>query len=1072
MKKPERIFVFHDTGLGNQFRKLKLILILVLFCVFQANAISIRSNKTPKDLKQSDVVLSKAITKKTGEIKSRLPEQIKQKVTGTVTDQNGMPLPGVSIRLQGTAIAAITDIAGVYAIDVSDVTGILKFTYVGFETTEISLKGNKVLNVTLKEIVQSLQQVVVLGYTTQKKVSVTAAVSTITSKELLQSPAANLSNSLVGRLPGLIAIQQSGEPGNDQSRLKIRGIGTLTDGAGSDPLILVDGVERAFNQIDPNEVDNISILKDASATAVFGVRGANGVILVTTKTGKPGKPQISFTSNFGLQGPTTLPKMVNSFDYATLKNEALANDGRPLFFTAKDLQQYKDGSDPIFHPNTDWFKMLLKPVTAQQSYNLNVSGGSDNTRYFVSLGYFDQNGAYKYEDFNPDFKTNAKYRRFNLRSNFDMDFNKNFSASIKLGGVFENTNYPGQSAGNIFFRVLGASPISNPGLIDGKLISSLGNTSNPNSGNPLSWLLANGFQNNFTNLMNLNVTLKHKLDFITKGLSVRGMLAYDTYYQHWYRRGKSVPQYLAYRNPTDSLKAILIQQGEDEPFSFNEGYSKWRKVYAEAAIDYTRTFSGHTVTGLVLYNQSRLTQPGLAYQVPLGYLGMVSRVTYNYRNRYLVEGNMGYNGSENFPKEKRFGLFPSVSFGYNLTEEPYFTKNDILTFLKLRGSYGEVGNDKIGGNRFLYLPSVFGYGGGYNLGEVGNNYQWSGGSYEGNIGNPDVTWERAKKTDIGLEFKLFKDKLSFTGDYFKEDRSNILWTLGTVPGIVQANLPPVNIGKMTNNGFEVEMGYNDHLGQFNYWLKGNYTVAKNKIIFKDEPSKQYPWMMDTGWPYGQPFGFKMEGFYNTNQELANRPVSSLSANLLQKGDMKYVDINGDGVIDNSDKVPIGYSTFPQVTYGVSFGGDFKGFDFSILFQGSRNASYYLSEMAAWPFDADWRNAQTFQLERWSQTRYDAGLPISYPRLYSSPVGGMHNFSTSDFWQVNSNYVRLKNAEIGYRFKSAFLARYGMKYLRVFANGINLLTWSDMKTYDPEAPSGRGEFYPQMRVFNAGINLQF
>src|SRR5690554_2712188 len=460
-------------------------------------------------------------------------------ISGVVRSQDdGTTLPGVNVLLKGTTRGTVTDIDGRYTLRIPATGGTLVYTFIGFVAVEISVENQSELNVDMISDTQSLQEVVVIGYGEQKKATLTGAVSSIGSKDLIQTPVANISNALVGRLPGLIAVQSSGEPGFDQSSLKIRGIATLNAGAESDPLILVDGVQRSnLNQIDPNEIKTLSILKDASATAVFGVRGANGVILITTKTGESGKPVINYTANFGLQSPNSLPKLLGSYDYAMLRNEASVNSGQSPYFSDESLEHYNNGTDPYFHPDVDWFDMVLKDYAAQQQHNFNISGGSENVKYLISLGYFDQNGAYDVQDVQTAYSANPKYRRYNFRSNFDIDFNEAFSASIKLGSQFSDSNYPGYGAGEIFFRILNSNPMMNPGIVDGMLISGVEGLPS-SSGSPLDAIVNNGFQRNFNSTVTTNVSLNHKLNFIAEGLSARGMVAYDNYYQHAVRRTK------------------------------------------------------------------------------------------------------------------------------------------------------------------------------------------------------------------------------------------------------------------------------------------------------------------------------------------------------------------------------------------------------------------------------------------------------------------------------------------------------------------------------------------------------
>jgi TonB-linked SusC/RagA family outer membrane protein len=543
------------------------------------------------------------------------------------------------------------------------------------------------------------------------------------------------------------------------------------------------------------------------------------------------------------------------------------------------------------------------------------------------------------------------------------------------------------------------------------------------------------------------------------------------------------------RNPNDPAHAIIYRNSEDGPY-FNVGESikegagindKWRKIYGEAAIDYSRVFNDvHTVSGLILGNAQKGYYPGMDQMLPAAYLGLVARVTYDYKSKYLSEFNMGYNGSENFPLGKRFGFFPSFSLGWIATNESFFPENRWLTFMKVRGSFGEVGNDKIGGERYLYRTFAYqlGYGGNQQavFGEAGLNMARLQMYKEGRLGNPNVTWERARKSNIGLELKFIEDKLSLTADYFQENRDNILWKLSTVPEMVWAEAPPANIGKVDNYGYEIEVGFSDKINAFSYWLRGAYSFARNKIVYKDEPKQPYEWMQQTGRPIDQYFGLIFEGFYNSWDEIndPSRPRSQWEGPGLQPGDMKYKDLNGDNMITVEDKGAIGYSNWPEGTYSFSLGASWKGFDFSVLFQGSANVSVMYASKAAYPFTAGWGPAYDWNLERWSAERYENGEKITFPRLQIDPNNNTdHNYQASSFWVQDGSYLRLKNAEVGYRFSPDFLNKIGISSMRIYASGNNLRTWTNIKyRMDPDARELWGRVYPPMRVYNAGINFQF
>lgn len=1016
----------------------------------------------------------------------------------TATDSGtgqGESLPGVSISIKGTSAGTVTDGEGKYTLEVPSAESVLVFSFIGYTTEEVRVGNMAVIDMTMTPDIIALGEIIVVGYGEQRKLTSTGAFSSVTGEELAKAPVAGVSNALIGMTPGIQAIQSSGEFGNDKADIRIRGIATLNK-AGADPLILVDGVQREnFNSIDLNEIETINILKDASATAVFGVRGANGVILITTKQGKPGKPRVSFTSNVAMLQPSILPKLLNAHDYAVLRNEAEANEGLTPSFSDEDIRLYASGEDPIFHPNKNWINEMIKDHSFQQSYNVNISGGTEKVRYFTSLGYFNQSGGYYKPEQSFGFPFKHDYDRYNMRMNFDFDVTDDLLVSLKLGNQISNNSVPNGGGYGAFDKATASSPMSSPGFVDGKYISEVrGLPAGVQHYNPWAQpgpTSAGGafITDQFANTLNTNLSLKYRLDRITQGLSVRAMGAYDTYYNKTGVRYKNFPTYTALRNPSDPANPIIYRNAEDGPYytmseAIREGDNvndKWRKVYAEAAIDYSRVFNDvHTVSGLILGNVQKGYYPGLQQQLPAAYLGLVARVTYDYKSRYLGEVNMGYNGSENFPVGKRYGFFPSFSLGWIATNESFFPENRWITFMKVRGSYGEVGNDKVGFDRYLYqtYPYLLGNGG-YQaavFGQAGLNMARLQMYKEGKLGNPNVTWERAQKGNIGLELKFLEDKLSVTADYFQEKRNDILWNLYTIPEMVQIQAPPANIGKVENSGYEIQVGFNDNINEFNYWLKGTYSFARNKIIYQDEEPRAYEWMRRTGQPIDQYFGLTFEGFYNSWDEINDpaRPKSQWEGTGLQPGDMKYKDRNGDNMITVEDMGPIGYSNWPQVTYSFSMGASWKGFDFSVLFQGSAQVSVMYASKAAYPFTAGWGPAHEWNLERWSAERYENGEKITYPRIQLDPNPATdHNYQASSFWVQDGSYLRLKNAEIGYRFSPGFLSKIGISSMRIYTSGNNLYTWTGIKyRMDPDARELWGRVYPPMRVYNAGVNFQF
>lgn len=1004
-------------------------------------------------------------------------------VSGVIIDIDNEPMVGVNVVVKSTTIGTISNIDGQFNITVASEKDILVFSMLGYNTTEINIGNKRTFKVVMEEDVHSIDEVIVIGYGQQKRETITGAINTLSSSDILQSPVTNVSNAITGKLPGLTAIQRSGEPGKDGASLKIRGVGTLSSGAESDPLILVDGVERSSMELlDPNEIQSFNILKDASATAVFGVRGANGVILITTKTGEEGKPRINFSTNIGFQTYTMMPKLVNAYEWATLRNEGTYNEKGPneiLPFDETALNAYRDHSNPIIYPDIDWVDKLLRPFALQQQYNINVSGGTKVAKYFISFGMLDQDGIYREPGVEGlDFSVNPNYKRYNLRTNFDINVSKNFTANFKMGTIFTDSNYPKLNTNNLFDFLLRTNPLGIPGTVDGKMVT--GYSNDPLEGrrsfvNPLNELASQGYQKINTSTYNISLGLKYSMDYLLKGLSVRGMVAYDDFYSHTVERPKGIPTFTIVIDETNSDGYFLTRAGDDGAYGFSEKFSsRFRNIYWEAAVEYANKFGKHNVTGLVLYNQKKENDPSFEFGVPKSLLGWVGRVTYNYNNRYMAEVNMGYNGSEQFIEGKRMGFFPAFSAAWLISEEPFFKTNNTLSYLKLRGSYGEVGNDKIGGRRYLYLPSVFELNQqGYNFGEKGSSLQSYSGAAEGSIGNPYVTWERAKKMNIGLEVRMFDTKLSLMGDYFTEKRGNILTEYGSIPGIVGAILPPANIGEVENKGFEIEAGWNSKIQQVNYWAKGTFTFARNKILFMDEAPMPEKYLMKTGYSVDQYKGYKTEGFINTQAELENSPAHGWGGELWGRGELKFVDINGDGVINSYDMVPIGYGPIPEISYGFNLGVEWKGFNISAFFQGVANVSLYLKQSAINPIQFGTRSAQDWHMGRWTEERWLAGEEITYPRmLVQNDQSPSFVDGYADFWIQNANYLRLKNLELGYRLTSESLKKAGVSSIRFYVNGSNLLTFTDVKNFDPEAPAGTGVFYPQTKIYNVGFNIQF
>jgi len=1021
------------------------------------------------------------ISKKTKTIEIQSKPQSKQhKITGTITDENKQAVIGASVLVFGTNDGIISDINGKFSIDVPE-NGKLKISYIGYESQVVDVNGKLVINVSLTEAIKALNEVVVVGYGTQKKESVVGALASITTKDLLQSPQANISNALAGRMPGLLSVQRSGEPGKDASTIRIRGVGTFS--GGQEPLIMVDGIESDnYNNIDPNEIESLTILKDASATAVYGVRGANGVIIITTKRGLEGKPKLSLTQNIGQTNFPFLKKNMNSLEYATAFTQAENFDSYITTntqhrYSSEVIEAFRTKSDPIFYPDIDWYNLMLKESSWQSQTNLNIRGGTKKVKYFTSLSYLTQDGMMDASIINNGYDANYKYNRYNIRSNFDIDVTENLFLSIDLSTQLGETRGPNWTAG-IMNILAGTRPDASPGIVDGKIaVTPLITTASKFT--PLS-VYNKGWISTYENNMNASFRVNYKMDYMLKGLSLRGAISYKNFNTE--TRSFSVERTMYNIILDTNGEKIFTPQSDPKPVGASVNTpTRNRRIYAEAGINYTRSFGVHNVTGLVLYNQSKYYDPRLLFLIPNGYQGIVGRITYDYENKYLAEFNIGYNGTENFDIGKRFGFFPAYSLGWVLTNESFFPENNYLTFVKLRGSYGIVGNDKIGGDRFLYRPSTYVYSDpskpGYYFGDLSSRLGYQTSS-ESKLGNPELTWEKAQKTNVGVDLKFWKDKIGFTADYFIENRNNILANRGTIPAIVGMDMPAANFGIMVNKGYEGEITYNDVVGNFRYYVKANYTFVRNRVVYKDEVTRKYTYRNETGQRFGQFFGLIADGIYNTWEEVndPNRPKYLWSNNKIQPGDIRYVDINGDGIIDDNDQVPIGYSNFPEKMFGITLGASYKGFDFSVLFQGAANVSNLPSKATSRGFYADGgdnTSAGKDLLRSWSPERYAQGLEIVYPRY--AIENGAHNYQNSTFWLEDASYVRLKNAEIGYSLQSKALKTFGIASLRMYFNGNNLLTWTRMKFpgQDPERPSGLDEStYPVTRVINFGLNINF
>lgn len=1019
------------------------------------------------------------VTPKKEELNNVAPPVV---VRGKVTDSKGEALIGVSVRVKGSTQGTSTNTEGSFTLRV-DQGQTLVFTYVGFQTREIVFNGQTTLNIILNDDVQSMEEVVVVGYGTQKKSVVTSSVSMIDQKAIRQTPGSNIQNMLTGKVTGYFTQQRSGQPGAEINDLTIRGAATYT--GNNAPLILVDNVEYNYGQfklINADEIESISVLKDAEATAIYGVKGANGVILVTTRRGKAGKTQVSLRTETGLQIPVRTFQTLDSYDAARLYNEALVNDGLDPFYTETDLDLFRNGTDPYGHPNVDWYNTIFRPVAPETETNLNFSGGTERIRYFLSLGYLNQSGLLrdiKYMGKEPepntsDVNNNYYSKRYKFRSNLDVNPTRSLTVSFDLTGTYNEVNQPNPSVfGNLFkweyVRPFGY-PVYNP---DGSFgfASRLLYQPRDNYNNPAALTSLGGYSRDFNPFMNIGITATQHLDALIKGLTAKASATYS--YANLSNRTQTrsgIPSY--YYNPADGSytpRDNTIYRVTPYTMSYAASSNDVQPNYRmniQAHLSYERKFNGaHSVNALVLYNQTTYTR---AAKLPFKFLGYTYRFGYNYKERYIFSASGAYNGSDRFVTQKRFTLFPAFGVAWNLHNEPFFAAvAPFINQLKIRSSWGITGNDDIQTDTYVF-ESTYARAGTYSFGESPNNRT---GIQEGVIGNDDVSWESERKWNLGADIGLFKNALTITADYFRNYRYDIFDTRHTIPvsfGIV--NLPKLNLGKVRNHGFELEVGHTGKVGKIGYNLKGNISYAKNSIVFNDDPPALYPWQDRTGMSIGvNSMQYIWDGQFYTEEEVSDPSVAK-PAGTVRAGYLKYRDMNNDGIINVNDKVYINKPNRQTTILGFNLGFDYKGLSVSALLQAGLGGAAYAGYETAIPFKAEF---QPLHLGRWTP---ETAATATFPALTTNFVGTYMNPGTdlSTFWSQNTDYLRLRSMEVGYTFSAAVAKKLRLSSLRVFANGYNLATWSGFyKRYqfDPEVASNFNDYvYPVTTIVNFGLSV--
>tara|TARA_R110002050_G_scaffold173352_1_gene305511 strand:+ start:24743 stop:28168 length:3426 start_codon:yes stop_codon:yes gene_type:complete len=1006
-------------------------------------------------------------------------------VTGSVTDaETGIPIPGVNILEKGTLNGVATDFDGNYSIEVSN-DAVLVFSYLGYSTLEIPVEGKTTLNVKLTEAASSLDGVVVVGYGTQKKISLVGAQSTVKPKEIEQ-PVANLSTSLAGRVAGLTGVQRSGLPGYDGADIWIRGISTFGNAS---PLILVDGVQRSLDNIDPRDIDSFTVLKDASATAIYGVRGANGVILIETKKGIQGKPSVSVDYYEGVTQFTKMPNLADGVTYMQLANEALVTRGNVARFSDETIQRTASNINPLLYPDVDWFDTVFNDFGKNRRISSNVSGGVENSQYYVSIGYYDETGLFVTDGLE-SYDSDTRYKRYNFTSNLTVDITPSTKMLLGLQGYLSEGNYPAEDASSIFTQAMLVPPVEYPVLYPGGFVP--GRSSNGDLRNPYADVALRGLRTDTRNQLYSNLRLTQNLDVLTEGLSITGMFSFDAYNRNNIKRSKRENTYYVDPNfPYTQDGELLLTEtytgsgnylGFERPIIDNRPTNgNTRRFYLEAALNYNRSFDEHAVTGLLLFNRTDYTDgfaTDFTSSIPYRNQGFAGRATYSYDNRYFAEFNAGYNGSENFSPNNRYGFFPSIAAGWVISNEDFFEPlSNTIDYLKLRYSDGLVGSDS-GAGRFAYLSRVENGQDGYNFGE---SIRYVGGIAETYQG-VDVTWAESRKQDLGLEVTALDNSLRLIFDVFKEHTEGAFLSRSDVPNYIGlVSDPSGNLGKVDNKGFDGTLEYNKTFNDLYLGFRGTFSYNKNKIIENGQPEQPYSWLDRRSSGLLSRWGYVAEGLYSltddTNEDGFITPEDGdypTQFGQIMPGDIRYKDLNNDGKIDAYDQRRIGDGDVPFFTYGFGISSKYKGFDLSLFFQGQSQADIMLSGTGIMPFNGDGGRGNLFSVatDRWTVENNDTNA--MYPRLSygSSGVGQNNNTQPSSWWIRDIDFLRLKTAELGYTLPGTISDKVKVKNIRLYLRGTNLFTISKFDLWDPELLTSNGGAYPNISVGSLGMSVQF
>ncbi len=1009
---------------------------------------------------------------------SATTQQNQNKITirGNVTDMKGEPLIGVSIIVKSNpSTGTVTDTDGNYSINVADKYTVLQYKYIGFLPKDETVGERKIINVIMQEDVGQLDEVVVVGYSTQKKESVVGSISTIEPGKLAAGTTRSMSNNLAGQLAGVIGVQRSGEPGYDNSNFWIRGISTFQ--GNRTPLVLIDGIERSLNNIDPEEIESFSVLKDASASAVYGVRGANGVILINTKRGRVGKPTVSFKMEQAITQPTKIPEFVGAADYLEVMNSIRHESGKEPMYSQQHIDNIRNGVDPDLYPSVDWMDAILRDYGTNTRASIDINGGSEVLRYSF-VGAFYHEGGILERDKNQGWNYSLRLNRNNMRSNVDINLTPTTLVRFNIGGYMQERTSPPQSIDNLFAMAYQTPPYQHPTRYSTGEIPQV-----PQRVNPWALLTQTGYERIVQSKIESLFVVEQDLKMFLPGLKIKGTFSFDNYSDNSVKRGKSPDYYnpATGRDPeTGQLELVVSSYGQeflDHSVGANFGN---KNTYLEGTLTYDNTFGDHTVNALFLYNQRNYDDGG---KLPFRFQGIAGRLSYTMKGRYIGEFNFGYNGSENFAKGKRYGFFPSVAAGWILSEEPFMQGvRNTLSKVKFRGSWGLVGNDrfKIGDTeyRFPYISTINntdGYVWGYNRDEFGRAGRW-----EGNIANTGLKWETVAKTNLGLELGLF-NAIELQVDYFMEKRRDIFMRRTTMPASAGfVDMPFANFGKVDNKGVDMVLDVNKQINKD--WFvsaRGTFTYAKNKIIEQDESLGIIGTnRSSTGLPVGQIFGLVAERLF-TDDDFADVENGILKDDIptptftssVRPGDIKYVDVNGDNRIDALDRTNLGGTVDPQIVYGFGANLRYKNIDFGFFFQGNGHTYRMIGREAYFIPGSGLGGVGNFFTnvgDRW--TIENPRQDVFYPRLYEGL--NENNYQESTWWMKNMKMLRLKNIELGYNFPVKMVRKFGSSGARIFCRGTNILTISDFKLWDPEIDSDRGSKYPLVKSYSIGLNISF